>query len=156
MSFVEIHMCGSGILVYRDSVGQQNWLVQQPWLHLVWLCVFLCAPYLCVSAPWLSSAAFLISLQLVPQMKHVFHLLVFYLLRKGVRVSTFWFPGALFCTKLLVPALYFLLSVAKMCSIVLRTEECFQCCMMSRSIFSPVGFLCLEKLPLLFFFWNHC
>lgn len=30
MSFVEIHMCGSGILVYRDSVGQQNWLVQQP------------------------------------------------------------------------------------------------------------------------------
>lgn len=84
-------------------------------------------------------------------MKHVFHLLVFYLLRKGVCVSTFWFPGALFCTKLLVPALYFLLSVAKMCSIVLRTEECFQCCMMSRSIFSPVGFLCLEKLPLLFF-----
>lgn len=90
-------------------------------------------------------------------MKHVvFHLVVFYLLRKGVRVlrvSTFWFPGILFFTKLLVPAIYFLLSVAKMCSVFLRTEECFQYCLMSRSVFSPFGFLCLEKLPLLFFFF---
>lgn len=98
----------------------------------------------------LPSAEFLISLQLVPQTKHVvFHLLVFYLLHKGVCVSAFWFPGILFCTKLLVPAVYILLSVAKMCSILLRTEV-FQCCMMSRSgFFSPVGFRCLENLPLL-------
>lgn len=68
VALVALHTGASRISIHRDSVTQQNQLVQRPRFQTAGIFVFLWASYLCVSALGLPSAEFLITLLLVSQM----------------------------------------------------------------------------------------